>query len=165
MACLCRQPLRRHASWRSQAFSLRVPTRELQTLPALLWPIARDDARLRRMQRELACSWRALFWTSLVGSCFGEDALGDAFGMLMTVLRSRVLRSRVPLPASSLARRDTKRGGVAARRTPPSGATSRRLAPCEAAVLPSHLAARIRMPERSIAPGCSTELLELGRGA
>ena len=59
-------------------FSVRVPTGQLGDLPAVLWPIARDAARLRAMQRELACAWRALFWTSLVGSCFGENVLGDA---------------------------------------------------------------------------------------
>ena len=59
-------------------FSLRVPTGRLGELPAALWPIARDAARLHAMQRELSCAWRALFWTSLVGSCFGEDVQGGA---------------------------------------------------------------------------------------
>ena len=59
-------------------FSLRVPTGRLGELPAALWPVARDAARLHAMQRELSCAWRALFWTSLVGSCFGEDVQGDA---------------------------------------------------------------------------------------
>ena len=70
-------------------FSLRVPTDALATLPAVVREAARDGARLRAMQAELACVWRALFWTSLKGSCFGERVRGDAFDALMQVLASR----------------------------------------------------------------------------
>ena len=122
--------------WRR--FSLRVPTGRLAELPATLWPVARDAARLRAMQLELACAWRALFWTSLVGSCFGEDVQGDAFSTLMSVLRHR----KQPRRAAAAA---------AARRSP-----------CSLAVLPSHLARQVKASSRSLAPGASAELLELG---
>ena len=77
-------------------FSRRVPTHQpgLGALPGTLWPIVRDDASLRSMQRELACSWRSLFWTSLVGSCFGEGVQGDAFATLMQVLKMRLVARR-----------------------------------------------------------------------
>ena len=38
---------------------------------------------------EVSCVWRALFWTSLKGSCFGEPLSGDAFDALMRVLARR----------------------------------------------------------------------------
>ncbi|KAL1530584.1 hypothetical protein AB1Y20_001484 [Prymnesium parvum] len=72
-------------------FSLRVPLDELQHLPERLWSVAADAPRLRSMQAELACVWRRLFWSSLVGSCFGEPMAGDAFDTLMLVLRRRLL--------------------------------------------------------------------------
>jgi hypothetical protein len=71
-------------------FSLRVPTDELPTLPDVL--NGADGERLRAMQAELACVWRSLFWTSLLGSCFGEPPRGDAFDGLLAVLRLRLRR-------------------------------------------------------------------------
>ncbi|KAL3900916.1 MAG: hypothetical protein SGPRY_012368, partial [Prymnesium sp.] len=40
---------------------------------------------------ELPCVWRKLFWSSIVGSCFGEPTHGDAFDTLMAVLRRRLI--------------------------------------------------------------------------
>mmetsp|Transcript_38560 Transcript_38560/g.127667 ORF Transcript_38560/g.127667 Transcript_38560/m.127667 type:complete len:145 (-) Transcript_38560:98-532(-) len=74
--------------------SLRVPSNDLSSLPSRLWEVAADGPRLRAMQAKLGCAWRSLFWSSLVGSCFGEptDDGGDAYGALMAVLRARLLR-------------------------------------------------------------------------
>ena len=75
-------------------FSLRVPTDELPSLPTVLEAAARAPGSLHSMQAELGCAWRALFWTSLMGSCFGEEVRGDAFDALMAVLRRRLRRGR-----------------------------------------------------------------------
>jgi len=94
----------------------------LSRLPAMLSAAAADEQRLKRMQLELACAWRALFFSSIEGSCFGEQkSRGDAFDTLMTVLTRRVrgrnnatlarsprsacgrLRRRAQLPAHLLA--------------------------------------------------------------
>ena len=76
-------------------FSLRVPTDELRSLPAVLRRASSDAAAVDAMRAELACAWRALFWTSLHGSCFGEAPRGDAFDAMMAVLRRRLLRKGV----------------------------------------------------------------------
>jgi hypothetical protein len=78
-------------------FSLRVPIDNLRALPAVVRGVARDGPRLREMQAELGCVWRALFWTSLKGSCFGEGVRGDAFDALMAVLARR----REPAPEAA----------------------------------------------------------------
>ena len=65
-------------------------------------------------------------------------ASGDAFSTLMSVLRHR----KQPRRAAAAA---------AARRSP-----------CSLAVLPSHLARQVKASSRSLAPGASAELLELG---
>ena len=75
--------------WRR--FSLRVSTDELRGLPLVLKSRARDLDAVRAMQAELGCAWRALFWTSLKGSCFGESVRGDAFDALIEVLRRRLV--------------------------------------------------------------------------
>ena len=87
-----------------ERFSLRVPQASLATLPAKLRAAARAPT-LRAMQAELGCAWRALFWTSLMGSCFGESARGDAFDTLMLVLRRRAAAwpATVRPPASASA--------------------------------------------------------------
>ena len=87
-----------------ERFSLRVPQASLATLPAKLRAAARAPT-LRAMQAELGCAWRALFWTSLMGSCFGESARGDAFDTLMLVLRRRAAAwpAKVRPPASASA--------------------------------------------------------------
>ena len=56
-----------------------MPTDELRSLPAVLRRASSDAAAVDAMRAELACAWRALFWTSLHGSCFGEAPRGDAF--------------------------------------------------------------------------------------
>ena len=66
-----------------------MPVDELRSLPAVVRAAARDSTRLKAMQAELGCVWRALFWTSLKGSCFGEPLSGDAFDALMRVLARR----------------------------------------------------------------------------
>ena len=83
-----------------ERFSLRVPTDELRDLPNIVRAAARDGTRLRSMQAELGCAWRALFWTSLEGSgsCFGEPLRGDAFDTLMQVLAHRRSGSSVARP-------------------------------------------------------------------
>ena len=73
--------------WRR--FSLRVPVDELRSLPNVVRAAARDQAQLKAMQMELGCVWRALFWTSLKGSCFGERLSGDAFDAFIQVLERR----------------------------------------------------------------------------
>lgn len=85
----CRRLIRPFASAMWQ-----VPTDELRQLPSVLEAAAGDQAALRAMQAELACAWRSLFWTSLLGSCFGEPARGDAFDGLIAVLRRRLQRGR-----------------------------------------------------------------------
>ena len=64
------------------------------------------------------------------------DHLGDAFSTLMSVLRRRVQPRRA----------------AAARRSH-----------CSIAVLPPHLARQLEASSRSLAPGASAELLELGQ--
>lgn len=71
-------------------FSLRVPVDRMAALPAALHAADEPEA-LRTMRSELSCAWRALFWSSVVGSCFGEPLHGDAFDTLMTVLRRRLV--------------------------------------------------------------------------
>ena len=71
-------------------FSLRVPTNSLDKLPSILRGQARETGLIRRMRRGLGCAWRALMWTSLKGSCFGESVHGDAFDALMAVLKLRL---------------------------------------------------------------------------
>ena len=67
------------------------------------------------------------------------DHPGDAFSTLMFVLRRRVQPRRAA-------------AAVAARRSH-----------CSIAVLPPHLARQVEASSRSLAPGASAELLELGR--
>ena len=109
------------------AFSLRVPTDRLGRLPAALRAAA-APARLAQRQAALACAWRALYWSSIEGSCFGEagDDGGDAFGTLLAVLASRL------------------RGAA----QPPSNA-------CDGVDLPEHLEAQGHpgRPARWLAPG------------
>ena len=97
--------------WRT--FSVVAPTDRLADLPATLRSIAASEPRLAAMRGRLRCAWRLLFWSSLVGSCFGEPARGDAFDALMAVLRRRLRRLH--------------------------GAAPRLLDPCDATVLPPHL--------------------------
>ena len=142
------------------SFSRRVPTQRpgLRALPDALWPIVRDDDSLRSMQRELACSWRPLFWTSLVGSCFGEDVQGDAFATLMQVLRMRLI-------AASMARGQRGGGSAVGRNRSAPGL----VAPCALlgrAQLPPHLARAIDAPKgslaaRQLAPGAAPTLSAL----
>ena len=149
-------PFEELLDWSS--FSRRVPTQQpgLGALPDTLWPIVRDEASLRAMQRELACSWRPLFWTSLVGSCFGEGVLGDAFATLMQVLKMRLA---------------TRRGGDGAAGTNRSRSAPGPVAPCSLlsrTYLPPHLARAIDAPPgslvaRQLAPGASPKLSALRR--
>lgn len=85
-------PFEEVIDWRQ--ISLRVPKDRLQELPNTLWAAVEDSQRLAAMQRRLGCAWRQLFWSSLVGSCFGEptDDEHDAFGALTAVLRLRIER-------------------------------------------------------------------------
>ena len=67
------------------------------------------------------------------------DHLGDAFSTLMSVLRRRVQPRRA------------------------AAATAARRSYCSIAVLPPHLTRQLEASSRSLAPGASAELLELGR--
>ena len=103
--------------WRT--FSVVAPTDRLADLPSTLRSIAASEPRLAAMRGRLRCAWRLLFWSSLVGACFGEPARGDAFDALMAVLRRRLRRL--------------------------NGAAPRLLDPCDATVLPPHL--RVTEPQ------------------
>ena len=83
-------PLEEVLPW--DRFSLRVPADRLATLREAL-RAADQPAALRAMRAELGCAWRSLFWSSVLGSCFGEPLRGDAFDTLMAVLRRRLLPS------------------------------------------------------------------------
>lgn len=56
-----------------------------------------------RMRKQLRCAWPRLWWTSIYGSCFGDDARYDAFDALMATLRYRLpgLADSKPAYASS----------------------------------------------------------------
>ena len=67
--------------------SLTVPQQDLAALPAIIRNVS--QAEIERMQYRLSCAWRRLWFSSMYGSCLGEDPRTDAFDALLTVLRSR----------------------------------------------------------------------------
>lgn len=141
-------------------FSLRVPANELRSLPMIVNAKAQDQAGLRAMQSQLGCVWRALFWTSLKGSCFGEVVKGDAFDALMHVLRKRVAGASAPKPRSD-------GSSTSISRTAATAAVSSRgsgsVTACDVAgKLPSHLSgggAKARQALQRLAPGFDVRLL------
>ena len=117
-----------------ERFSLRVPKDAMRTLPNVVRAAARDHAALSSMQAELGCAWRALFWTSLKGSCFGESVRGDAFDTLVQVLKKRQSSGGTGAATEEARRGDVVRPGT-------SGGTSIAGSACEAVgALPKHLA-------------------------
>ena len=79
--------------------SVSVPQERLPLLPAILRNIS--AARRDEMRRELSCAWRRLWYTSIYGTCLGEEPQTDAFDGLLQVLAQR-LENRSGQPPSGL---------------------------------------------------------------
>ena len=68
--------------------SVSVPQERLPLLPAILRNVSADERDA--MRRELACAWRRLWFSSIYGSCLGEEPQTDAFDGLLQVLAQRL---------------------------------------------------------------------------
>ena len=77
-----------------ERMSVSVPQERMAMLPAILRNIS--DTQRAAMRRELSCAWRRLWFSSIYGTCFGEDPQTDAFDALMQVFASRL---EAPRPA------------------------------------------------------------------
>eukprot|EP00899_Mesostigma_viride_P002130 jgi/Mesvir1/11918/Mv00256-RA.1 len=84
-------------------FSVRVAEEDVATLEDKLRSI--EPETVASMQRQLACVWPMLLWTSVFGSVVGAPVDGgeasDAFAMLMEVLRRRA--ELLPVDSSAAA--------------------------------------------------------------
>ena len=84
--------LQEHPDLDWERMSVTVPQAQLPQLPAILRNISR--AEIARMQVQLGCAWRRLWFSSIYGSCLGESPETDAFDALLHVLRNRPDRRR-----------------------------------------------------------------------
>lgn len=83
--------MQEHPELRWERMSVSVPQSELHQLPAILRNIS--QAEIARMQQQLSCAWRRIWFSSIYGSCLGEATSTDAFDALMTVFRQRAKRA------------------------------------------------------------------------
>ena len=70
-------------------FSVRVAKADIAKIPDIVKAITPE--KLDRMRQQLACAARALQWSSILGSDFGEGGENDAFALLMLTLQHRLV--------------------------------------------------------------------------
>ena len=70
-------------------FSVRVAKADIPKIPDIVKAITPE--KLDRMRQQLACAARALQWSSILGSDFGEGGENDAFALLMLTLQHRLV--------------------------------------------------------------------------
>eukprot|EP00195_Chlamydomonas_chlamydogama_P007154 CAMPEP_0202896838 /NCGR_PEP_ID=MMETSP1392-20130828/5751_1 /ASSEMBLY_ACC=CAM_ASM_000868 /TAXON_ID=225041 /ORGANISM="Chlamydomonas chlamydogama, Strain SAG 11-48b" /LENGTH=484 /DNA_ID=CAMNT_0049582321 /DNA_START=368 /DNA_END=1822 /DNA_ORIENTATION=+ len=80
------QPFEPELDWPS--FSVAVKEEEVPRLHEVLAAISEE--KLEKMQEAVACASKHLWWSSMWGGIFGEDARYDAFATVMEILRVRV---------------------------------------------------------------------------
>lgn len=69
-------------------FAVIVPPADVPRLPQILRTIT--PAEEARMRAKLGCVWGRLWFSSVYGSCFGEDPANDAFDGVLRVLAARL---------------------------------------------------------------------------
>ena len=74
--------------WRTMALS--VPQEQLPQLPQILRNVSAEERDA--MRRELSCVWRRLWFSSIYGSCLGEETQTDALDALLQLLGRRLRR-------------------------------------------------------------------------
>jgi len=81
--------------WKSMA--VMVNRSDLPNLPAILAKYSAADRE--RMRTQLRCAWPRLWFSSIYGSCFGDNPRFDAFDALMATLRYRIKDPAIVKPA------------------------------------------------------------------
>jgi hypothetical protein len=80
-----------------QSMSVSVTRDQLPDLPAILARYSPADRE--RMRAQLRCAWPRLWFSSIYGSCFGDDPQYDAFDALIATLRYRLTDPQVVKPS------------------------------------------------------------------
>ena len=95
-----------------ERMALSVSQEQLPHLPAILRNVSAEERDA--MRRELSCAWRRLWFSSIYGSCLGEETQTDAFDALVQTLANRLRRGEGGAPSQpppSLRQRPTRGAG------------------------------------------------------